>query len=130
VGIKASKEQIAKWEAAGLIPKSSSVRTPAEILDTLDEKDWQSLIVARAKELGWELIYHTYDSRKSVKGFPDLFLVHEQWGKAVVFECKVRPNVATPEQIRWINGMYAAGIPAYIVYPADEPKVMAILRGE
>ena len=35
------------------------------------EKGFQAAVVELARLRGW-LVYHTYDSRRSAKGFPDL----------------------------------------------------------
>ena len=42
-----------------------------KISSLLNEKKFQSQVVRIAKVFGW-LCYHTYDSRRSEPGFPDL----------------------------------------------------------
>ena len=42
----------------------------------LTEAQLQEMVVARSKALGW-LVYHTYDSRRSASGFPDLVLARD-----------------------------------------------------
>lgn len=64
----------------------------------MTEKQFQSHIVQFAKMRGW-LVYHTYDSRRSEPGFPDLVLVR---GKRVLFrELKTNKGRLTFHQIKW-----------------------------
>ena len=58
----------------------------------MTEKAFQSDVMRVAKMLGW-LCYHTFDSRRSASGFPDLVLVRER----VLFrELKVGKNKLSP----------------------------------
>lgn len=62
------------------------------------EKDFQSMIVKHAKQRGW-LVYHTFDSRRSEPGFPDLVLVR---GETALFrELKTDTGKLTEPQKRW-----------------------------
>ena len=45
--------------------------------EPLREKQVQSAILDVARLLGWR-VYHTFDSRKSEAGFPDLVLVRDR----------------------------------------------------
>ena len=40
------------------------------------EKEFQAVVVEYAQRLGY-MVYHTYDSRRSQRGFPDLVMVKE-----------------------------------------------------
>jgi hypothetical protein len=69
------------------------------------EKAFQSDVMRVAKMLGW-LCYHTYDSRRSASGFPDLVLVRER----VLFrELKVGKNKLSPTQELWRDSIMDAG---------------------
>jgi len=58
-----------------------------------------------AKMLGW-LCYHTYDSRRSASGFPDLVLVRER----VLFrELKVGKNKLSQSQELWRDSIMDTG---------------------
>ena len=66
------------------------------------EAAFQSAVVDLAKAQGWR-VYHTHDSRRSAKGFPDLVLVR---GKMLLFlELKTNTGQATPEQADWIQAL-------------------------
>ena len=71
----------------------------------MTEKAFQSDVMRVAKMLGW-LCYHTYDSRRSASGFPDLVLVRER----VLFrELKVGKNKLSPTQELWRDSIMDAG---------------------
>jgi len=64
----------------------------------MTEKDFQSLIVQYAKKQGW-LIFHDYDSRRNIPGFPDLVMVR---GDKVLFrELKTLKGKLTEPQKQW-----------------------------
>ena len=71
----------------------------------MTEKAFQSDVMRVAKMLGW-LCYHTYDSRRSASGFPDLVLVRER----VLFrELKVGKNKLSQSQELWRDSIMDAG---------------------
>ena len=95
--------------------------TPAqEVLSkAMTEKQLQAHIVAAAAQLGY-LCYHTFDSRKSGFGFPDLIIVDCAQGRVLALECKRQGKLPTAAQIAWLEALGAvAGISARVVYPAD-----------
>lgn len=66
----------------------------------MKEKEFLAQVIASAKSRGW-LVYHTYDSRLSEPGFPDLVLVR---GDRIIFaELKVGKNKLRPPQKNWLN---------------------------
>ena len=64
------------------------------------ESTLQSNILGEARGLGW-LTYHTHDSLKSEKGFPDLCLVHEKQDRTIFAELKKETGRQSPEQLVW-----------------------------
>lgn len=82
----------------------------------ITEKEWQAQIVALARTLGWNGAYHTYDSRRSASGFPDLVLVRE---RVVYIELKSEPGKLSPAQKQWIGWLLEAGAEVYIARPRD-----------
>ncbi len=72
----------------------------------MTEKDLEAAVEAAARMTGW-LVYHTYDSRRSEPGFPDLVLV--KGAKVLWRECKTTRGKVTPEQQRWALALIAAG---------------------
>lgn len=77
-----------------------------------------SHIKPRAKALGW-LIYWTWNSKHSPKGFPDIYLLHPVTGAVLVRELKMVGKKPTVEQQRWLDGFTRAGVDAGVWTPAD-----------
>ena len=89
-----------------------------------NEKDFQAAVQDAAHLLGW-LTYHTYDSRHSAPGFPDLVLVRER----VLFrELKTDKGRVTAAQQHWIDRLSAAGADAGVWRPADWEQIMGELQ--
>jgi hypothetical protein len=64
----------------------------------ISEAQFQAQVVELAEWLGWRT-YHTFDSRRSNPGFPDLTLVRD--GRLVMAELKDDTEKPTPEQLAW-----------------------------
>ena len=77
-----------------------STRKPATTYVDISEVNFQSQIVKLAKLRGWK-VYHTYDSRKSQEGFPDLILIRDE--RIIAAELKTRKKTTTTEQREWLN---------------------------
>lgn len=94
----------------------------------LSEEQFQAQVVQVAKSLGW-MVYHTFDSRRSASGFPDLVLVHPVQG--VLFrELKTVRGVVSAAQRRWLVSLVAAGADAGVWRPSDwDDVVLPCLRG-
>src|SRR5882762_234751 len=75
-----------------------------------------------AKTHGW-LCYHTYNSRRSDEGFPDLVLVRE----AVIFaELKSRTGKPSHAQHIWLRMLERTGnVEVYLWRPQDLPQIRA-----
>jgi hypothetical protein len=98
------------------------VTTARRQLDlAMTEAQWQRTITDLAETLGW-LVYHTYDSRRSEPGFPDLVLVRA--GDRVVFaEIKRETGRLTDDQAQWWWALERAGAEIYVWRPSDWPQV-------
>jgi hypothetical protein len=84
--------------------------------------------VALAQQYGW-LVYHTYRSTRSAKGFPDVVAVRA--GSPVLcLELKSATGRVTPEQQQWIDTLQQTkGTIAAVVRPQDMQQVVAWLTG-
>jgi len=89
-----------------------------------DEKSFQSRVIALAKRNGWRGIYHTHDSRKSQKGFPDLVLTRE---RVIFIECKSDDGELTADQLNWRDWLLAAKAEWYCLRPRDWAEIERIL---
>ena len=76
-----------------------------KISSLITEKDFQHTVVEVAKLYGW-IHYHTYSSKRSPAGFPDLVLVRDR----VLFrELKTDTGKLSPHQKLWGDKLTAAG---------------------
>lgn len=98
------------------------------LAEQVTEKQLQDTVVRMAKLLGW-LVYHTYDSRRSEPGFPDLVLTHPDHG-TVFMELKREKGRVSKYQHRWMETLAASGERVYLVRPSDMDTVESVLRGE
>lgn len=94
-------------------------------LRTKTEVEWSGEIIDAANVGGW-LWYHTHDSRRSPKGFPDLTLTRGD--ELVFFEVKKQTGVVTPDQQEWIDRLsQVPGVIAMVVRPSDASAVFDML---
>lgn len=93
------------------------------------ELQWQRVIEEAAGYLGY-LTYHTYFSKRSQKGFPDLYLVGR--GRAILIECKKeKGGVVSIDQAIWLETLRANGQLAILARPRDWDTVyMALSEDE
>ena len=94
-------------------------------LDQYTEKEWQTQVVQLAKQLGWKRPYHTYNSRRSESGWPDLVLVRD---RIIYLELKREAGKLTTTQIEWLQALRAAGGEAYIARPRDLQSLAQVLQ--
>lgn len=87
------------------------------------EKDVQATIVELARMCGW-FVYHTFDSRRSEPGFPDLVLVRE---RVVYAEIKRLGEQPRESQLDWLNALACAGAEVYVWTIADLEEVKGVL---
>lgn len=105
--------------------------TTAEFNDAVmaekTEAEYQAWIVRLARANGW-LVYHTYNSMKSDKGWPDVVLCKPP--RLCIWEVKSAKGKPTPEQEVWVKALKECGEDAQVVYPCDWRAVEATLSGE
>jgi hypothetical protein len=82
----------------------------------LTEKQFMAQVVQLAKLQGW-LVYHTFDSRRSTPGFPDLVMLRD--GTLLVAELKTGNNRLSPSQAAWLVAFRLAGVAASVWRPGD-----------
>jgi hypothetical protein len=104
--------------ASGALPPFQSL---ANAVGSVHEResDFQRWVVDLAGWRGWRL-YHTFDSRRSESGFPDLVLVRDR----VLFrELKNDTRSLTREQRAWLDALVAAGADAKVWRPRDRAVI-------
>ena len=98
----------------------------------MSEKDFQAGVLKLARFHGFQLRYHTHDSRRSAPGFPDLVLVNTRTGRVLFRELKTNKGRVSPDQQAWLDGLTACGMDAGVWRPndLDSGRVLAELRGQ
>jgi len=109
---------------AGCCPET---RSPLPLADSRPEteRQLQDAVTRYAREHFWR-VYHTYDSRKSPAGFPDLVMCRRR--RMVVAELKSSSGRVTAEQHEWLDAIGEAGAETYVWRPADLREAEEVLR--
>jgi hypothetical protein len=100
------------------------------------ERQFQAAVVEYAEMMGWR-VYHTFDSRRSASGFPDLVLVRER--KLIFAELKADKGRVSQAQVEWLNDLagvrtntrgdgFGSGIEVELWRPSDWPEIAECLR--
>lgn len=84
----------------------------------MSERQLQDQVIALAERMGF-IVYHTHDSRRSQKGFPDLVLVHPKQRRVLWRELKSETGTTTPEQKAWISTLSLVGEDVDVWRPRD-----------
>jgi hypothetical protein len=84
----------------------------------MSEADFQKQVLELCKHLGL-LTYHTYDSRRSQPGFPDLVIVGRD--HMLYRELKTDTGRVSAEQIQWLEALRRLGVDADVWRPKDWP---------
>lgn len=98
-------------------------------LNEILEKDWQRQVRDLADTFGYRRAYHTFDSRRSDTGFPDLVLVSPQRQRIVYLELKREQGKITGQQAQWIRDLHTAGAEVYVARPRHLQLLAAVLSG-
>lgn len=89
------------------------------------EKDFQSQVVELATVCGW-LHYHTFNSKHSAPGFPDLLLMRGE--RCLVVELKSAKGQLTAEQQKWLDAFRRLKhIEVFVWRPCDWDEVVRTL---
>lgn len=95
------------------------------------EAAWQMVVENLAGFGEWGLSYHTHDSRRSQKGWPDYVFCREATDEflpeLLVVELKAETTRVQYEQLRWLAALRSCGVEAYLWRPSDKPAVEARL---
>ena len=95
---QAAYEQRMAREATGMTGNPTA-KAAAPYRDMHETKEFMPAVVEMAKRFGWR-VYHTLDSRRCAKGFPDLVMVRDF--ELIFAELKSEKGVTTPEQHEWL----------------------------
>lgn len=90
------------------------------------ERELQSQVELLLRMGGW-LVYHTYDSRRSAPGFPDIVAL--RGSRILALELKVEGAKPSEAQYEWLRAWDRAGALAYVVRPGNLDELAAIVAG-
>ncbi|MEN6358148.1 MAG: VRR-NUC domain-containing protein [Armatimonadota bacterium] len=104
-------------------------RLPDRFTPAVDEKRetvFQANVSNLFRNCGWRT-YHTHDSRRSERGFPDCFFVRSD--RIVVAELKTKKRNLTPEQYFWLLDLvYTGKVEVYVWYAERQEDWAEIQR--
>ena len=92
----------------------------------LTEDEFKDQVKALSKICGW-LYYHTYDSRRSDAGFPDVTIA--RCGVLLFRELKTDTGRVSTSQQAWLNAINSAGGNAKVWRPRDWDEIERTLGG-
>jgi hypothetical protein len=95
----------------------------------LTEAQFQRRVVDFACVTGWA-VYHTFDSRRSDPGFPDLVAVNPAQRRILYVELKSARGRLSLTQRQWLDKLARCGAETAMWRPADWDEIVAVLRGK
>ena len=126
--IKTSKKKARNRRAAKKAERKKKETMSIRDAEITNEKDFTSRVIYEAHLAGWDLAYHTFDSRHSAKGFPDPVLLRPP--RIIFVELKMGKRKLSPPQEEWIAQLKEVPtIEAYVWrYPADVETILKVLE--
>jgi hypothetical protein len=91
----------------------------------MNEREWQRHVVQLARYGGW-LVFHVYEAKRVVAGWPDLQLLRPP--EYVVVELKTNKGRLTVEQESCLDRFQRCGIETHVWRPCDIDEVQGRLR--
>ena len=93
----------------------------------MTEREWQRQVTRLLGLYGWDW-YHTYDSRRSREGFPDLVCWHADRGVIFVeLKTDAKSSRLSQAQCDVIDGLREAGARCFVWRPRDLDEVVSVL---
>lgn len=92
-------------------------------LAALSERAWRQQARAMAALRGFDLQYHTFDSRRSDPGWPDDVFGRESDGRLLFFEFKRLGGVLTVRQSHWLDFLWTHGHEAACWWPDEVARL-------
>lgn len=109
-------------------PRAAAPLKQSRLASVETEKQFMARVIDAARRAGWR-VYHTYNSRQSAPGFPDLVVAKA--GERVLFiECKTDTGRMTPTQQAWIDLLDSTrGEPeAHVWRPQDWTDIVSVFQ--
>ena len=94
--------------------------------ESMSEAQFEKIVEGYAKVMGW-FYYHTYDSKRSVAGYPDLVMLRGE--RQVVAELKSQKGRnPTEKQQDWLDRYEAVAPEVYVWRPSNLREIEEILK--
>ena len=135
MGLRWSEEEYRAHLQRQLDYEGMYLGSPNGYAGLASEKAFQSAVVRLAKQYGW-LAYHTFDSRRSPSGFPDLVLApgptcHNDPRLCYAVELKTETGQVTLAQQAWLEALAGCtGVVAEVWRPSQLQEIIERLRRE
>ena len=95
------------------------------LLSQIKEKTFQQQVIQLAELKGWKH-YHTYNSKRSVAGFPDLLMIKEN--RIIIAELKSQKGKLSEAQKEWLMAFIdTEKVEVYTWRPSDWQKIQGVL---
>jgi hypothetical protein len=108
--------------------EGEAMKTARQILDSkISHKEFERQIDDLFALMGYDLVYKTWRSLHSPKGFPDRVALRLKDERLIWAELKKEGDKPTPEQWYWLEALKAIGQEAYLWYPHDYERIANIL---
>lgn len=91
------------------------------------EKSFQEQVIEFARLSGW-IAYHTFDSRRSEPGFPDLVLARVGEFQPLFVELKSEKGRLSEAQVKWRETLMLGGGGYRLWRPSDWEEIEETLR--
>ena len=93
----------------------------------MTEKMFQGRVIQALRVLGYTY-YHTFNSIRSVKGFPDLIALHPGKKRILAIEVKTETGKVTPEQNEWLSSFAKCGVETWLLRPSQFEEFWESIR--
>ncbi|MBC9717865.1 VRR-NUC domain-containing protein [Streptomyces sp. TRM66268-LWL] len=91
------------------------------------EEQWRRQVREIATRYGWQLQYHTADSRRSDAGWPDEVFGHADQRRTLFVEFKTDSGRIRPAQRVWLTHLSDSGFEVALWRPCDLHTVLRVL---
>ena len=102
--------------------------TVGQYRDSMTHKQFECQVDQLFALFGYDLVYKTWNSIHSPKGFLDRVALRLKDNRLIWCELKKEGDKPTPEQWYWLEALKAIGQEAYLWYPHQLQEIANILQ--